>query len=195
MSRNKVLLLSLSIAFYLTACGGVSQDEYDALKTEYSSLKDDYDKLEFDYLVLKKLNENYKNETDSQSTSSSMDSLKQRLQYIPIESWAKNCYEGRFIYLRPVDDYSTHQIIVSSDYSAKDIKTISSELSQNISTFSSLITDDFLGETIYVKYLDSNGIPIVEYQLVRKGKQLGMVCATLNSDHIDEFIEALYGGN
>ena len=195
MSKRRTLLLSLFVSLCMTACGGVSQDEYDALKTEYSLLKNDYDKLDFDYLVLEKENENLKNKNDPQTTSSSFESLKQRLQYIPIESWAKNCYEGRFIYLRPVDDYSTHQIIVSSDYSAKDIKAISSELSQNISTFSSLITDDFLGETIYVKYLDSNGIPIVEYQLARKDKQLGMVCATLNSDHIDEFIEALYGGN
>ena len=191
MNKGKTLTFIALFAFFVVVafiCGmGINQEQCENLKKENATLENKAEYWKEKYDDMEALHNK-----DTVNTKKTI--YEQTIQYAYIEAWGNVAYKGQFQYLRPKDDYTVYQVMVKSNYSAPDINKVLDEVSHNIILLNAAIEDDFLGEILYIKYLDSDDVPIIEFHFAKKGRKFEMISSTLNSDHIKEFAEAL-GGN
>lgn len=217
MRKHKMLLLSLSIALCLTACGGISQAKYekllseketlqnemDSLKNEKDALDDNYDKLQSNYNELQSdYDELEKETTDTLTdfTSNYYDNLKTDTL---ISVWAKDSFGSNVITGSLGNDQRVYQVIVTSSYSPSDWNTIVDEFGKSGTSLNSLYlsadTEEKKGftkcEKVYVKYLDPTGQNIVEFSMRKNGIVFEAGDININMKYTSEIIAAAQGGN
>lgn len=188
MRKTKLLLLSMIGAACIFA-GSVTANasDYDSLKKDYDKLQNDYEALQKDYDEMKSDYYSYVRKYASDMTASKLDDL-------PLQSWLKTSYPSKFEY-SPLDkDQKIYQAVIQSDYTAKEIDDIIKEAGYNTSIFNVSYGDSFVGDTIYLKYLDKYTDELCEFQLVRKNGKFEVESFTMNYEYLKDISDSL-GGN
>lgn len=188
MSKAKLLLLSVAGAICIFA-GSVTANasDYDSLKKEYDQLKKDYDALKNDYDEMAADYYEYVRRY-------AVDKHSAKLEDIKLQSSLETSYPGKVKCSSLDKEQTVYQAIIESDYTAKEIDEIIKESGYNTNIFNALYGNNFVGEIIYLKYLDKYTDELCEFQLVKKNGKFVLKSFTMNYEYVEDFSKSL-GGN
>lgn len=188
MSKAKLIILSIFGAVCIFVCGmGVGQSQNKDLQKENQELQKKYDNLMETYQDL------FKEYRDEREANMKVDDEKV-LQESYIKAWGDVLYKGKYQYAAIDDKQTTYQVIVNSNYNASEASILIREAGQNTFLFNSFIKPDFVGDTIYLKYLDKSEAELIEFQLIKNDGKFEVKSFAINSDHLEDFAKSL-GGN
>lgn len=188
MSKAKLLLLSVAGAICIFAGSTtVNASDYNSLKKEYDQLKKDYDALKNDYDEMAADYYEYVRRY-------AVDKYSAKLEDIKLQSSLETSYPGKVKCSSLDKEQTVYQAVIQSDYTAKEIDDIIKEAGYNTSIFNGLYGDSFVGDTIYLKYLDKYTDELCEFQLVRKNGKFEVESFTMNYEYLKDISDSL-GGN
>ncbi len=176
--RKKILILCsimLMLSLSVIGCSKISQEDYDSLNQSYESVQEDYknlqtnnQKLQNNCKELESQLDNSKKELESLSnqTVSSTDIFSE--DYLDLSIWVSTSFGDNAIYSelgnRESPDGKYVQIVVPSNYTAKDTDTILTEIAMALGVFELLGTKY---DIVSIKYLTSDGHEIIDGEFFR----------------------------
>lgn len=182
---KKIILLTVMSMLLLNGCSSkISEEEYNSLKSETESLKtekaklqSDYDKLNKDYEQAKTDLNNMSNQTIETSTNNAKDELFADLimQGIGID------YE----YFGSIPSEKVAQINITSEKEAHEEMDYFSNLLSKSSIDVATLMNTYGIETLYLKVVDNNRIPIFEYTYLYSS-DIQEVKISVSLDYLDE---------
>lgn len=184
MKKRVLLCVSVSIMLGLTACNGVSQQDYDTLvsqkekiESDYSNLKKEYDDLNKEYTEKKEID--LKNVSDSFILSTA-------------KNWAKTSFgDGATCSL---DDNKHLTVNVPSNYTTSNMPEIFDTLKKSLTTWvyiDSPTSDTTNYEYVTINFYDNNKNGIVSYSFNNKDKKFELKTVMGNLDKVDEIISSI----
>jgi len=181
---KRVFLSILIITIMLTGCSNkISQEEYDNLQfelaeigTNYDNVKKEYDKVNLDYEDQKsdmdKLNADFNQTKEEYKALSNLyddivkrydDLYEEGSDSLIVDAWGTTAF-GDETECKKLNKNTVQFIVKLNEVSHDSISNFYNQLTENLTNLS-LVTSVDETEYVYIKAIDANGLPVMEYFL------------------------------
>lgn len=167
MIKSKLLLITACVTSFVFICGmGSKESETYTFDKDYKTMYEDAIK---------------EGRLDNKETAF-------------ISAWCKNYFDGSVTWACMDDDYETYQINFITEYGPSDFKEIINDLAEkeyslNQSPFKDLTSVN----TICLKYMDNDGIPLAEFIIAKENGKFSTSSYLMNAEYVEIFDKALAG--